>query len=302
MTGLKVAITQFALRTEPDLETYLAHVAELIAAAAAAGAQVVLLPELASTGLLGAITDHIVTAATVSADYWQVLSGFADRIVAALADSAATHQIVVAGGSHNRLAEDGSLRNTAYLIYPDGRTVAQDKLHLTPPEHAMGTRGGDALAVSMIGPFTVATLICADIQFPELSRHLVERGVDLILCPSLTWNRRGVHRVRTGCQARAMENQLYVAMSPLVGCSGLPTDAPLHAVGHALVAGPVDKTIGCNDGLLALSTTAGEDLLVVDLDHDLLLASRARPETPGLSLRRPDLYTRLHHQLTTPSP
>ncbi len=96
-----------------------------------------------------------------------------------------------------------------------------------------------------------AVLICADIQYPELSRHLVAHGVDLILCPSLTWNRRGVNRVRIGCQARAMENQLYVVMSPLSGHSGLPVDAPMHALGNVLVTGPIDKVTGANDGVLA---------------------------------------------------
>jgi predicted amidohydrolase len=200
---------------------------------------------------------------------------------------------VIVGGSHNRTAEDGSLRNTAYVAHPNGRLELQDKIHLTPQEHTLGVRGGDELLVTKLGPFTAGVLICADIQFPELSRHLVHRGVDLILCPSLTWNRRGVHRVRTGCQARAIENQLYVVMSPLVGDSGLPSDAPLYAVGRALVTGPVDRTVGVNDGVLAAAETAHEQVIVQTLDHDLLTASRAEPEAPGLALRRLDLYAKL---------
>src|SRR5205085_9246469 len=116
-------------------------------------------------------------------------------------------------------------------------------------------------------------LICADIQYPELSRCLVNRGVELIFCPSLTWNRRGVHRVRTGCQARAIENQLYVVMSPLVGNSGLPIDAPMHAVGRALITAPVDRNVGINDGILAIASDDQEQVLVMTLDRDLLLAS-----------------------------
>jgi hypothetical protein len=40
------------------------------------------------------------------------------------------------------------------------------------------------------------------------------------------------------CQARAIENQLYVALSTLVGTSGLPVDAPLYAVGTSIGADP----------------------------------------------------------------
>lgn len=293
MVLLNVAVTQFELRPERDLDQFLAHTEDLVRRAAQQGAEVVLFPELSSTGLLGAITDHEVTTATIRSDYWDVLPAFTDGIVDGLRSMAKGHGIVVVGGSHNRVHSDGSLRNTAFVAHPDGRVDSQDKIHLTPQEHALGTRGGDELLVTRIGPFTAGVLICADIQFPELSRHLVRKGVDLILCPSLTWNRRGVHRVRTGCQSRAIENQLYVAMSPLIGHSGLPVDAPMYATGNALVTGPVDRTVGINDGFLARAESAEEELIVVTLDHDLLQASRANPEAPGLALQRLDLYAKL---------
>ncbi|WP_299561249.1 nitrilase-related carbon-nitrogen hydrolase [uncultured Mycolicibacterium sp.] len=293
MSTLKVATTNFGLRAEPSLDDLLSHMDAFIGRAASAGAELVVLPEFASTGLLAAITDHAVTGATVPVDYRDVLAPQFDAIADGVKYLAAKHNLVVVGGSHNRIADDGSLRNTAIVAHPDGRVETQDKIHLTPPEHAMGARGGDELLVTRIGPFTAGVLICADIQFPELSRYLVSRGVDLVICPSLTWNRRGVHRVRIGCQARAIENQLYVVMSPLVGSSGLPEDAPLHAVGQALISTPVDKTIGINDGLLAISAAKGEDLVVAELDHDLLTASRAQPEAPGLALRRTDLFAKL---------
>ncbi|WP_255889423.1 nitrilase-related carbon-nitrogen hydrolase [Nocardioides astragali] len=294
MATLTVASVQFALRAEGTLEAYTAHFEVLLRQAVDAGAEVVLFPELASTGLLGAIDDHDVTTSTIAADYWESLPQHTEAIVNALIDMAARFQVVIVGGSHNRLAEDGTLRNTAYVIHPDGRVETQDKIHLTPQEHALGARGGDELLVTKIGPFTAGVLICADIQFPELSRHLVHNGVELIFCPSLTWNRRGIHRVKTGCAARAIENQLFVVMSPLVGHSGLPLDAPMHAVGRALICTPVDKTIGINDGILAVAPDDSEQVLVAELDHDLLLASRANPEAPGLDLRRMDLYETLH--------
>jgi predicted amidohydrolase len=302
VTTLKVAVTQFELRPERSLDEFLGHVETLVRKAAEGDAGLVVFPEFASTGLLGSITDHTVTATTIRSDYWDVLTTFTDDVVSGLRQIAAEHDVVVLGGSHNRLAEDGSLRNTAYLVHPDGRVESQDKLHLTPQEHDLGTRGGDELLITRIGPFTTGVLICADIQFPELSRYLVHHGVDLILCPSLTWNRRGVYRVRTGCAARAMENQLYVVGSPLIGHSGLPVDAPMHAAGQALVAGPVDKIVGRNDGIMGIAETTQEDILFVDLDRDLLLASREQPEIPGLRLRRLDLLDKLTAGTTTNTP
>jgi predicted amidohydrolase len=293
VTTLKVATSQFGLRREESVEGFVDHLEQLVARAATAHAELVVFPELASTGLLASITGHQVTTQTVPSDYWNELPALTQQIVEGVVALAQRHGVTILGGSHNRLAEDGTLRNTAYLVHPDGRVEQQDKIHLTPQEYDLGTCGGNDLLVTDIGPFTAAILICADIQFPELTRHLVSRGVDLVLCPSLTWNRRGLNRVQIGCQARAMENQLFVVMSPLLGDSGLPMDAPMYAVGRALVTGPIDKVIGVNDGVIASCESAEEELLIVDLDKELLLASRSRPETPGLALRRLDFFAEL---------
>jgi predicted amidohydrolase len=294
MVSLTVASVQLELRAERSLDDYVMHVGGLVAQAADRGAKAVLFPELASTGLLAAIGDHRVTLETVGHDYRERLPRFLDGIVQDLVRLASEHDVTIVGGSHNRLADDGSLRNTAYVVHPDGRVESQDKIHLTPQEHELGTIGGDELLITNVGPFTAGVLICADIQFPELSRYLVDQGVNLIFCPSLTWNRRGVHRVRTGCEARAIENQLYVVMSPLVGSSGYPIDAPMHATGRALVTTPVDRTIGLNDGILAEAEGPDEQLVIAELDLDLIEASRAHPEAPGLALRRLDLFEKLH--------
>lgn len=293
MTKLHVATVQFELSRETSLEGHFNTMDRLTAEAAARGAELVVFPELSSTGLLGAIDDHECSSATVAADYRDVLAPQFGEIAERVRKLAQRYELTVLGGSHNRVDDQGTLRNTAILAHPDGRLEYQDKIHLTPPELAMGSLGGEELLVTSIGDFTVGVLICADIQFPELSRHLMSHGVELILCPSLTWNRRGVYRVRTGCAARALENQCYVVMSPLVGTSGLPSDAPMYAVGQALVTTPVDRTFGLNDGVLAGAKDKGEEIVHAELDRDLLLASRTSPETPGIGLQRPELYAGL---------
>ena len=298
MPTMRVATVQFELRAERSPEALLNHMESYVDRAARAGARIVVFPELIDTGLLGAIDDHDVTTQTVPDDYWKVLPKFTPALLEGFTALAKKHKITILGGSLLRIDDEGQLRNTAYLVHHDGTVTAQDKIHLTPQEHALGLRAGDSLSVAQVDGRTVGVLICADIQYPELSRYLERRGAEIILCPSLTWNRRGVHRVKTGSQARAMENQLFVVMSPLVGNSGLPTDAPMYAVGEALCAVPVDKVFGENDGLLASTgeitgEITGEDLLLCELDFDRLKRSRENPESPGLALRRPELYAQL---------
>jgi predicted amidohydrolase len=132
VASLTVATTQFQLRAETTVVRFLEHMEIAVREGVDRGAQVVVFPELASTGLLGAITDHRVTTDTISSDYWNVLSGFTDAIVHGITAMARSYRVIIVGGSHNRVAPDGSLRNTAFLAHPDGRVESQDKIHLTP--------------------------------------------------------------------------------------------------------------------------------------------------------------------------
>lgn len=292
MSTLRVAATQFALEREESVEQFLAHLDRMTRDAAVAGAELVVFPELTSTGLLAAV-EGTVTSERLRDAYWSHLASATPDILDGLVAIAREHQVTVLGGSHIRKVNDAELRNTAFLVHPDGRTEYQDKIHLTPPEIELGLAPGDDLLVAKVGGFTVGVLICADIQFPELSRILVDRGVNLILCPSLTWNTRGAFRVRTGSHARAIENQLYVVMSPLIGTNGLPRGATLFTKGQAIVTAPVDKNFGLNDGLAAMFDGTSEGFAEYTLDLSTLLRSRHDPEPPGLSLRRPEVVDAL---------
>lgn len=294
MSTIRVATTQFELRPEPSLDAFVGHVAGVVSQAAAAGADLVVLPELVTTGLLASAPDAgAVTVAGLGATYRQRFPPLTGDYEAALVALAGSEGITILGGSHWRGDPDGGYRNTAVLAHRDGRIERYDKLHLTPPEVGLGTAPGDDVLITSIGAATVAIQICADIEFPEVSRHLALAGVELILCPSLTWNRRGAHRVRYSVLTRAVENQLFVALSTLIGTCGVPHDGALHGTGRAMVSCPIDKLFGVNDGVLAEARSTGEEVVVADLDLDLLRASRAEPEPPGLKNIRPDLYARL---------
>jgi predicted amidohydrolase len=292
---LRVAAVQFELRPEPDVEHFTGHVESVVTRAAEAGAELVVLPELASTGLLASDPDAAeIRVADVAAAYRRIFPPCVELIADLLRALAVADGLAILGGSHFRRVDDGTYRNTAVLAHPDGRLEYQDKLHLTPQEQAMGTTPGQEVLVTRIGPATAAVQICADVEFPEVSRHLAVRGVDLVLCPSLTWNRRGAQRVRYASHARALENQLFVVTAPLVGTCGVPADGAIHGTGTALITAPIDRTFGLDDGVVGEhDDTRAEGMVVADLDLDLIAASRARPEPPGLSNVRPELYARL---------
>ena len=294
MSRLRIAAVQFELRPEPRFEGFAEHVESVVHRAAQQGAELVVLPELVTTGLLASHPQAgKLRRADMGEAYRETLAALTDRYVDLVRSLAITHRLALVGGSHYRARHDGACRNTAYLADPSGAILMQDKLHLTPPEVAMGTKPGDGVVTHRVGAATVAIQICADIEFPEVSRILALAGADVIVCPSLTWNRRGATRVRVSSIARSIENQIFVATSPLIGTCGIPHDGAMHGTGRAMISCPVDRLFGRNDGVLAEAEAASEAVVVADLDFEMLRASRADPEPPGFRNIRPELYKSL---------
>lgn len=294
---LRVAAVQFQLKPETSFSGFQSHLSEIVGQAVNLGAELVVFPELVGTGLLASRPDaDSLLAADMKRTYRELFPPVADDFAHTLSALATRHGIAIMGGSHYRRAQGERFRNTAYLAHADGRVERQDKLHLTPPETAIGTDPGDDLIITTIGPARVAILICMDLQYPELARHLSDRGVDVVLCPSLTWNRRGANRMRYASHSRAMENQVFVVTSVLLGTCGIPLDSALHGTGRAIITCPINATFGIHDGLLATAPDSDESVVVGDLDLEQLHRSRANPEPPGLVNRRPELYRRLSEQ------
>lgn len=289
---LRVTIAAMPIRRYRSVEEFGADVAEYAGLAAAAGSEVLLLPELTCVGLLWAEPDASgIKVATLKSFYERALTNRFPAYRDVLSKAAKANALWIAGASywHERA---GLGINTGFLVAPDGEVSEQDKLHPTKPEQVIGTIGGDRLRAFDVAGVRVGLLICYDVQFPELTRHLVEEGIEVLLVPSLT-TERGYWRVRHAAHARAVENQIYVCVSPLTGDLGLPIDYPLQCTGGAYVTCPVDNRFGITDGLYAGGGLQGAELLYVKLDLEKLRLSRAKGEIRQLKDRRPDFYITL---------
>jgi len=134
-------------------------------------------------------------------------------------------------------------------------------------------------------------LICYDIEFPEAARHLADAGAEVIFVPFCTDNRQGYLRVRYCAHARAIENQVYVAMAGNVG--NLPDVQNMDInYAQAAVLTPSDFAFA-RDGIAAESDSNEETILVCDLDLDDLHHSRSHGTVTPRTDRRPDLFSML---------
>lgn len=114
--------------------------------------------------------------------------------------------------------EQDGYRNRAYLFAPNGMMSFQDKIHLTPFEKQTKLiTPGTELSVFSTEFAKIGITTCYDSEFPLLAHYLCQAGAELILVPSCTEKISGLTRVAISSQARAIENQCYVAQSCLIG-------------------------------------------------------------------------------------
>ena len=277
----RIAAVQYKLRHIDDWAGFEAQVNFVLNAAADYEPHYVLLPEIFTTQILSFMdNDHIASAV-------RELSGYTERYTELLRNHAMKHGYFLIGGSHPNL-RDGKLLNTAFLFTPSGEIHTQDKIHRTRWEkEKWNTDHGDVLKVFETPFGKIAILICYDIEFPELARRVAEEGVEIIFVPSCTDDRQGFLRVRYCCHARAIENQVYVAMTSTVG--NLPVAGLRLHYGQASIITPSDFPFA-RDGIAAEGVINEEQIVVADVDLDLLDENRLKGTTIPLLDKRSDFY------------
>jgi N-carbamoylputrescine amidase len=272
-TELRIALLQLT-GSGYDREASLARGLAACRRAAAAGADVVLFPELWSTGYFFSDGDlgRWRAQAIARDDPW----------VVAHADLAAELGMAIAATYLER--SPAGPRNTVALFDRCGREVlTYAKVHTCSfdvPERALapGAEFPVARLETCAGPVAVGAMICFDREFPEAARVLALGGAELLLVPNacqLEANRLGQVR------ARAFENMVAVAVTNYA--------APQEN-GHSTVVDPIafDKE-GRSRDTRVFEAGEAEDVCVVRLDLDALREWRRR-EVWGSQCRRPETY------------
>lgn len=144
--------------------------------------------------------------------------------------------------------------NTAALVGPQGFIGAYRKTHLPCLGVDRCTVVGDRpYEVFDLGGLRVGMLICYDGSFPEPSRVLALRGVDLIVLPT-NWPTEGEASGRLLTPARALENRIYFAAVNRVG-----TERGFRFIG-------LSRICDVTGALLAESQDDRETILYAEVD------------------------------------
>ncbi len=278
---VRIAAVQYLLRNIQDWDGFENQVRFVMKAAGEYKPQFVMFPEIFTTQLLSFIDTSDLKAAV------RKLDEFTDQYVALFVELAQQWGVHIIGGTHPTIVGE-KLLNRAYLFSPAGSVFTQDKIHLTRWEKEKWKGDpGDHLSVFDTPYGRLAILICYDIEFPELSRMVCEQGADIIFVPSCTDDRQGFWRVRYCCHARAIENQVFVAVTGTVG--NLAVEGLGLHFGQAAIITPSDFPFA-RDGIAAEGMANSEQIVIADVDLAKLVSNRVNGTTIPLYDKRKDVY------------
>jgi predicted amidohydrolase len=153
-----------------DVDGNLDRIRSAISAAALRGAQLIVVPELATSGYVFTDRDEALSAA-LTAD---------DSRWSSLQESIPADAVVVVGYAE---AAGDLLFNTAAVLTRDARLADYRKAHLWGAEKGVFDSGSEAGLV-VDAPFgRLGVALCYDNEFPEVPRRLALAGADVLALP-----------------------------------------------------------------------------------------------------------------------
>ncbi len=266
---VRVTSIQYALRRVPHFEAFAEQVESFVDVGDDYDTDLVVFPELLTAQLISCLPKDIEPPESMR----ELAERYTDAYDNLFMRLARDYGRIIVAGSHPRFV-DGQLMNVAGIFVPGHAPVLQPKLHLTPTERRTWHYApGHELHVVDTDFGRFAATICYDTQFPEVGRVLAENGVQILCVPYLTDDRRGWNRVTVCARARAVENQIYVVTSGMVG--SLPLINALTAqYAQSGIFTPSDYFFPDN-GVATEASVNTEMVAVADLDLALLDHARS---------------------------
>ena len=281
---VRIASVQFQARKVASFQEFMAQLEFFIDTAADYRSDFILFPELFTLPLLSADPRKLSALESIEA-----VSEYTGEFITEMQRLALAYNINIIAGSHPTRVGEHKFNNICNIFLRDGTVHQQAKIQPTPAEKQWwNITGGDTLKAIQTDCGPIGVLICYDSEFPELARHLVDQGAKILFVPYCTDERQGHLRVRYCCQARAVENQLYVVTAGIVG--NLPSVANMDV--HYAESGiftPCDFPFA-RDGIAAIADANTEAMIFADLRLDQLTVSRNSGTVQNLKDRRFDLY------------
>lgn len=280
---IRLGLVQWQMRLFKDVDEFYDQVEFFVDTVSDYAADFVVFPEFFNTPLMSPYNELPERMAM------EKLAEMTGEIVDKIQQFAVSYNVNIIAGSMP-VMENGKLYNTSYLCHRNGKLDTYSKIHITPNEFKYyGMVGGDEIGVFETDCGKVGLLICYDVEFPELSRILASQGMDILFVPFMTDTQNGYVRVRSCAQARAIENECYVAIAGSVGNLPRVNNMDIQ-YSQSAVFTPSDFAFP-NNGIKAEATPNTEMVLIADVDLYALRDLNQYGTVKNLKDRRTDLYS-----------
>lgn len=236
--------------------------AQMIAESAENGAKVVVLPELWNSGYdFGNLAEHVEPIDGSTASF--------------LAEQAKLHDTYLIGGSFTQQDKE-NVYNTSLTYAPSGKLINQySKIHLIGlMQEDKYLSAGEHYHTFLLHDTLASVIICYDLRFPELIRAHAVEGASILFVPAQWPVQREEHWLAL-LRARAIENQMYVAGTNLVGHNENDTFC-----GKSIIYDPWGEVVA----------KADDQQQILYGEIDVKLVEKIRREIPVFQDRVPHLY------------
>ncbi len=279
---VRLGLVQWQMRSYKNLDELMQQAEYFIDAVSGYRSDFAMFPEFFNAPLM-AENNHLSESEAI-----RELAKHTSTVVERFSELAISYNINIITGSFPEVKWN-KLFNVGYLCKRDGSVERYEKIHVTPDEaRVWGLQGGKYVKTFETDCGKIGILICYDVEFPELSRLLVDEGMDILFVPFLTDTQNGYSRVRNCAQARAIENECYVAIAGSVG--NLPKVHNMDIqFAQSMVFTPCDFAFPAS-GIKAEATPNTEMILIADVDLNLLRELHQFGSVTNLKDRRNDIY------------
>ncbi len=201
----------------------------------------ILLPELFNVGYFHDSVEKITELSEPIPD---------GETVRMLTEIAEKKKAYIVGGIAEK--EDKALYNTAVVIGPEGIIGKQRKIHLTEFEKKFFLPGNE-IELFEIGETKIGIAICFDIFFPEYSRILAKKGIELLLHPACFGGKDSLDIIRV----RALENKIYTLTANRTG-KEITSNGEAEYRGESRIISP--------EGEIVAFSEEKEDIMIIETD------------------------------------
>lgn len=265
-----IALAQYPVSQHTNVEAWQQHITRWATEALDKGANMLVFPEYGSMELVSILPEDIQSDLHGQIqELQQLLPVFMDTF----RQLAKKHQCVIVAPTFPVSIADKTVVNRAFVFGPNAEGY-QDKWFMTRFENEeWGISSNDrSLTLFETDWCSFGVQICYDIEFPVGSQHLSKSGAQLIVVPSCTETIRGATRVHIGARARAMEQQLFTAVSQTIN-EALWSPAVDINYGYAAVYASPDKDLP-EEGIVATGVPEKPEWVIEKLDFEQNAAIR----------------------------